>query len=69
MRKKIEDSLSFERDNNSRAIVNVDKNALKAYRIQRTNSKKALSANNDIENLKLDVQEIKSLLHQLINNK
>ena len=69
MRYKIESYSQFQKDSESRAILNVDKNALSAYKAQRTNIKKAMDVSNEIENLKLDVQEIKSLLHQLINNK
>lgn len=69
MRYKIESYSQFQKDSVSKAILNVDKNALSAYKAQRTNIKKVINVNDEIENLKLDVQEIKSLLHQLINNK
>lgn len=69
MRYKIESYSQFQKDSESKAILNVDKNALSAYKAQRTNIKKAMNVNDEIENLKLDVREIKSLLHQLINNK
>jgi hypothetical protein len=69
MRYKIESYSQFQKDSESKAILNVDKNALSAYKAHRTNIKKAMDVSNEIENLKLDVQEIKSLLHQLINNR
>jgi len=69
MRYKIDNYSQFQKDSESRAILNVDKNALNAYKAQRKNIKKALDVNAEIENLKQDMVEIKSLLHQLINNK
>jgi len=69
MRYKIDNYSQFQKDSESKAILNVDKNALNAYKAQRKNIKKALDVNAEIENLKHDVEEIKSLLLQLINNK
>jgi hypothetical protein len=69
MRYKIDNYSQFQKDSESKAILNVDKNALNAYKAQRKNIKKALDVNAEIENLKQDMVEIKSLLHQLINNK
>lgn len=69
MRQKVADYKQYEKDTVNKGIVNVDKNALSVYKAQRTNIKKVINVNDEIENLKLDVQEIKSLLHQLINNK
>jgi hypothetical protein len=69
MRYKIDNYSQFQKDSESKAILNVDKNALNAYKAQRKNIKKALDVNAEIENLKQDMVEIKSLLVQLINNK
>jgi len=71
-RDKIENVTNFEREKHSRAIVNTDSNALKAYRIQRD---KMLKFNRitdleaDVSILKNDINDIKNLLVQLINNK
>jgi len=71
-RDKIENVTNFEREKHSRAIVNTDTNALKAYRIQRD---KMLKFNRitdleaDVSTLKNDINDIKNLLVQLINNK
>ena len=69
MRYNIESNPQFQKDSESRAILNVDKNALNAYKAQRKNIKKALSVNVEIEVIKKDIDEIKILLHQLINSK
>lgn len=67
MRYKIDNYSQFQKDSDSRAILNVDKNALNAYKAQRRNIKKALNVNEEIENLRQDIDEIKSMLSQLIN--
>jgi len=69
MRYNIENNPQFQKDTESKAILNVDKNALSAYRAQRKTIKKALNINVEMENLKQEMLEIKSLLVQLINNK
>lgn len=72
MRDKVENSPFLERDKHSRAIVNTDSNALKGYRIQR---EKMLKFNriegleNDVASLKNDINDIKTMLIELINNK
>lgn len=48
---------------NEGAIINTDNNALKAYKLQREAER---AKNNEINNLKQDVQEIKDLLSQLL---
>lgn len=69
-RDKVENSTNLERDKYSRAIVNIDSNALKAYRIQREKMmkfSKVENLENEVANLKNDLNDIKSLLVQLIN--
>lgn len=68
----IENVNNFEKDRHSRAIVNTDSNALRAYKIQREKMIKFNRISDleiDVTNIKNDIDEIKSLLHQLINNK
>lgn len=69
MRKKISDYAQYEKDTFNKSVLNVDNASLNSYKKQREKMKLVFNSTNDIENLKLDVQEIKSLLHQLINNK
>lgn len=71
-RDRIENVSNFEKDKHSRAVVNTDSNALKAYKIQRDKMMKFNRITDleiDVTNIKSDINEIKSLLHQLINNK
>lgn len=69
MRLKIKEDPSFEKDNHNKAILNVDMDALSAYKKQRKIITAATTATKEIEVIKKDIDEIKSLLHQLINNK
>jgi len=69
MRYSIENYTQYQKDSDSKAILNVDKNALEAYKAQRAAIKRAVSSNNEIENLREELNEIKAMLHHLINNK
>ena len=67
MRYNIESNPQFQKDSESRAIINVDKKALNAYKAQRRNIKKALNVNQEIEDLRKEIGELKVMLSQLIN--
>jgi hypothetical protein len=72
VRDKIKDLIGYERDKHSRGIVSTDANALKGYRIQRDHMikfAKVGNLENDVAMLKNDINDIKSMLVQLINNK
>ena len=60
---KIEDSNSLVRDPKSRAIINTDKSAYAARKKALENNKKR---EEEIEQLKSDVSEIKNMLTQLL---
>lgn len=60
---KIEDSNSLVRDPKSRAIINTDKSAYTARKKVLENNKKK---EEEIEQLKTDVSEIKNMLSQLL---
>ena len=60
---KIKDNEDLVRDQNSSAVLNVDTDALSKYKEKRTTKKK----DREIEDLKRDVSEIKSLLLQMID--
>lgn len=60
---KIKDHENLVRDEASNAVLNTDLSSLQAYRERRA---KSLQMVQDVENLKSDVSEIKSLLLQLI---
>ena len=61
---------SLVRDERNGAILNVDNNALKSYKMARDNRIKQLEKEekmeNEIDNIKSDVSEIKNLLTELI---
>ena len=65
-------SLEYNRDEESGALVNVDNTGLAAYRKRKYLAKQRTSQitemSNDINSLKQDFQEIKSILMQLVNN-
>ena len=58
------------RDERNGAILNIDNNGLNAYRAARDNRRKQLEKEermeNEIDNIKSDVSEIKDLLNELI---
>ena len=62
----------FVRDNNSKAVLNTDVNALEQYKIARDRKMKEESilqnCVDDINSLKDDMQEIKNLLIKMSEN-
>ena len=67
MRYKISGVENFVKDSNNKAVLNVDKGALNAYKKQRTIISSAKNLSEEVDSLKNDVKEIKDLLTQLIN--
>ncbi len=61
---KIKDNEDLVRDQNSSAVLNVDTDALSKYKMRREQQRKK---DREIEDLKRDVSEIKSLLLQMID--
>ena len=63
---------NWGRDPDSGALVSVDNNGLAAYKARRAKMRQKDSQitemSNDINSLKEDFQEIKSILMQLVNN-
>lgn len=76
MYKKVENNPGFLRDTSTNAIINVDNNALEAYRRQRDYARSQSSSINEmserINNMNLEVQDIKhnstSILSEDINS-
>lgn len=66
-RLKVENQPNYERDPFSKAIVNVDRGGLEAYKIQRSKLVQAMNTKKEIDNIKAEMSEIKSMLVQLIN--
>ena len=67
---KVTGKENLVRDERNGAILNVDNNALKSYKMARDNRIKQLEKEekmeNEIDNIKSDVSEIKDLLKNLI---
>jgi hypothetical protein len=59
----IQDNEDLIRDVSTRAILNSDMSSLEKYRARRN---KEREMNDDVQNLKQDVNEIKSMLKQLL---
>tara|TARA_A100001391_G_scaffold123930_1_gene84449 strand:+ start:270 stop:473 length:204 start_codon:yes stop_codon:yes gene_type:complete len=64
MYQKIENSESLIRDKNNSAILETDLNSLQLYRMRREQTKQK---DIEIENMKSEIHELKSLVKQLIN--
>jgi hypothetical protein len=67
---KVTGKENLVRDERNGAILNVDNNALKSYKMARNNRIKQLEKEermeNEIDNIKSDVSEMKDLLKDLI---
>jgi hypothetical protein len=61
---KVKDNDDLVRDKENSAILNVDADALSKYKMRREQERKR---NEEIDTLKKDVSEIKSLLLQMID--
>ena len=64
---QLEDTNKYVRDGDSKAIISSDKHALAAYNAQRERSEEIRSYGKDINMLKDEMVEIKSLLLQILN--
>ena len=63
----IEGETDLIRDRNSKALLNTNNEALKAYRIKRSANLKIVEYENDINTLKTELVEIKKTLELLVN--
>jgi carbamoylphosphate synthase large subunit len=63
---KVEGREDLVRDSYNKAILSTDKNALQKHREKKEFFKGLLSHNEDINNLKEEMREIKALLHQIV---
>ncbi len=64
MYQKIENNESLIRDKNNSAVLETDLNSLQLYRKRR---EQANQKDKEIENMKSEISELKSLVKQLIN--
>jgi cell shape-determining protein MreC len=64
----LQDTNKYIRDGDSKAIVSTDRHELAAYNAQRERLKQMKSYGIEINELKNEMMEIKSLLTQILNN-
>lgn len=64
MFKRVEQDTSYVRDMRTNAIINVDNDALDAYKKRK---RATLTLQNDVDSLKQEISEIKSLLVKLLD--
>lgn len=67
MKAKVEGHVNIYKDIDSGVIINQDNSERSRYRIAREQSKQNLRSKDDISDLRNEIDEIKSLLQQLIN--
>lgn len=63
----IEGERDLIRDRNSKALLSINHEGLKAYKIKRIQQKKIIEYENDINTLKTELVEIKNTLELLVN--
>lgn len=66
---KVKDHKNLIRDTNSKAVLNIDKQALDDYRNKKKMMKELFNNNNKINKLENDINDIKLLLKQLLEKK
>jgi hypothetical protein len=64
---KIKDNPGLIRDMKNQAVLNVDTNALQAYKIKREKQKEVSEAVSDINNMKQDINELKTLMQRILD--
>lgn len=66
---KVEDHPGLVRDSKSKAIINIDNNAYKEYQSKKVLQNKVINITEEINDLKHSVNEIKTLLSQILQRK
>jgi hypothetical protein len=64
---KVKDSPGLVRDMQTQAVLNTDINALEAYRRKRNKQQEIDEVLSDINNMKSDIDQIKSLMQRLLD--
>ena len=63
----IEGEKDLVRDRNSKALLNTNLESLKAYKIKRNANLKIIEYENDINTLKSEISEIRTVLDVIVN--
>jgi len=64
---QLQDTNKYVRDRDSKAIISSDKNLFEAYKAQRERAKQMRTSLDDINMLKNEMIEIKTLLTKILN--
>jgi hypothetical protein len=64
---QLQDTNKYVRDRDSKAIISSDKNLFEAYKAQRERAKQMQTSLDDINMLKNEMIEIKTLLTKILN--
>jgi hypothetical protein len=64
---KVKENPELVRDMSSKAVLNTNRTALQAYKKKREKQQEIQSAVDDINNLKQDVNELKTLMQRLLD--
>jgi hypothetical protein len=66
---KLTDAPGFVKDLSNKAVVNTDGKGLSSYKLRRQKEEDMKNALDDINSLKSELSDIKSLLNQIIQNR
>jgi hypothetical protein len=64
---KVIENPDLVRDLESQAILNTNENALKAYKIRKQKEKEISQSLNDINNMKQDINDLKTLMQRILD--
>jgi hypothetical protein len=64
---KVKDNPNFVRDMQNQAVLNSDLDGLKAYKLKREKQQEINSAVDDINNMKQDINELKTLMQRILD--
>ena len=64
---KIKDNPGLIRDVKTQAVLNVDVSSLQAYKMKRRKQKQIDIAVQDINNMKQDINDLKTLMHRILD--
>jgi cell fate (sporulation/competence/biofilm development) regulator YmcA (YheA/YmcA/DUF963 family) len=64
---KVKDTPNLVRDMQNQAVLNSDLDGLKAYKLKREKQQEINSAVDDINNIKQDINDLKTLMQRILD--